>query len=85
MTWLYNKTQGSLLLGGFMAHNALNFWTTTLLTEATMTGILHGEAFPAPDMRLFILEGVVATLVAIVLAIVTKGQLGLPANEDGEG
>jgi len=79
MTWLYNKTQGSLLLGGFMAHNALNFWTTTLLTETTMTGILRGEAFPEPDMRLFILEGVVATLVAILLAIVTKGRLGLPS------
>ena len=79
MTWLYNKTQGSLLLGGFMAHNALNFWPNVLLTEITMTGILRGEAFPAPDMRLFILEGVVATLVAILLAIVTKGRLGLPS------
>lgn len=83
MTWLYNKTKGSLLLSGFMFHNALNFWSITLLAEITMTGLLHGEASPEYDMRLLVLEGSIAMFVAIILAIVTKGQLGYSVNDNG--
>lgn len=84
MTWLYNKTKGSLLLGGIIFHTALNFWSTTLLIETTATGILRGEAFPPIDLMLFFLEGAVATLAAVILIIVTKGRLGFAAN-DGRG
>lgn len=84
MTWLYNKTKGSLLLSGFMYHNSINFWPNVLLTETTMTGLIHGEPFPPLNMKLFVLEGVVTTIVAIILVIVTKGRLGYSANNNEE-
>jgi len=84
MTWLYNKTKGSLLLGGFMFHNSMNFWSNVLLTEITMTGMFRGEEFPSPNMKLFVLEGVVTAIVAIIIAIVTKGQLGYSRNDKKE-
>jgi membrane protease YdiL (CAAX protease family) len=81
MLWIFNKTKGSTLLGGFLFHNSLNFWDNVLLTELTFSGLIKGEALPQPDMRLFILEGVVATFVAIILLIATKGKLGYNTNE----
>jgi len=75
MTWVYNKTKGSLLVGGLIYHNADNFWGVVLLTDATMTGILQGQNATI-DMRFWTISVVVTTLAALILCLVTKGRLG---------
>lgn len=75
MTWVYNKTKGSLLLGGLIYHNADNFWGTVLLTSATMSGALGGEA-AGVDLRFWTISVVVTTFAALILCLATKGRLG---------
>ena len=75
MTWIYNKTKGSLLLGGLIYHNADNFWGVVLLTTTTMTSALGGES-TGVDMRFWTISVIVTTLAAAVLCLVTKGKLG---------
>ena len=77
MTWVYNRTRGSLLVGGFIYHNADNFWGVVLMTNVTMTAARHGEGSSTLDLRLWKVGIAVAVLGAVVLAIATKGKLGL--------
>ncbi len=82
ITWVYNKTGGSLLVGGIILHNADNFWAVTLLTDETMTTAIQSGAQSQFDMQLYILSTVVSVLVVLILAIATKWQLGL--SEEGK-
>jgi len=77
ITWVYNATEGSLLVGGIILHNADNFWSTLLLTDVTMSTALHGGAPPQIDMSLYLTSIVVGILVVLVLAVATHGNLGL--------
>jgi membrane protease YdiL (CAAX protease family) len=77
MTWVYNKTRGSLLVGGIIYHNADNFWGTVLMTGVTMTDALRGEGSSTLDLQLWIVGVAVAVVAAIGLVIATKGRLGL--------
>jgi len=81
MTWVYNKTRGSLLVGGLIYHNADNFWGVVLLTGVTMTTAFQGgEA--GINMLVWKLSAGVGVLAAILLAVITKGRLGLPKEDD---
>lgn len=75
ITWVYNKTGGSLLVGGIILHNADNFWSTLLLTDVTFATVLHGGAPPQIDMSLYLTSIVVGILVVLILAAVTRGNL----------
>lgn len=77
MTWVYNKTHDSLLVGGFIYHNADNFWGTVLMTEVTLTAALQDEGSATLDLLLWKVGIAVAVLAATGLVIVTKGKLGL--------
>jgi len=77
ITWVYNNTGGSLLVGGIILHNADNFWSTLLLTDVTFATALHGGAPPQIDMSLYRVSLVVGILVALLLTAVTHGNLGL--------
>lgn len=77
MTWIYNKTGGSLLLGGFIFHNADNFWGVVLATEVTMTAAFQGEGSSTLDVRLWQVGIAVGILAAMILVAATRGRLGL--------
>jgi len=81
MTWVYNKTRGSLLVGGLIYHNADNFWGVVLMTQVTMTTALQGGGSSTLDLQLWKVVIVVAVLAAISLVIATKGRLGLCERE----
>lgn len=75
ITWVYNKTGSSLLVGGIILHNADNFWATALLTNDTVATLQSG-AQSQLNMQLYLLSTVVGVLVVVILAIATKWRLG---------
>jgi membrane protease YdiL (CAAX protease family) len=77
MAWVYNKTGKSALISGYLFHTAFNVWPFILLTNA-----VPGEALPAFDTRLFIVNAVIVALGAVILIVVTKGKLGYASNTD---
>ena len=74
MTWLYNKTNSSLLIAGLLFHNAENFWSVALTTNATTDALQGGQT--SVNMNLWILSVIIYTIFAVVLALSTKGKLG---------
>lgn len=76
ITWVYNKTGNSLLVGGIILHNADNFWGVTLFTNATMTTAFQAGGTPQFDLQLFVVSTVVSGLAAIILARATRWRLG---------
>jgi len=78
MTWLYNNTRGSSLVGGVILHASLNFWTAVLLiSNFSIMAAYKGEIVPriAPMLYNF-LEGW-TILAGLVILLITKGRLGL--------
>ena len=71
MTWVYNHTNKSALIAGYLFHTAFNTWSLVLLTNA-----IPGEPTPAFDTALFIAASVVVALAGAVVLVVTKGKLG---------
>jgi membrane protease YdiL (CAAX protease family) len=71
MAWVYNKTNKSALISGYLFHTAFNVWPFVLLTNA-----VPGETFTAFDTRLFIVNAVVVALAGAIVAAVTRGRLG---------
>jgi len=84
MTWVYNNTTSSLLVGGIILHNADNFWASTLITDETMTSAFRGGVQSQFNMQLYIVSTIVGVLVIIALAFITKGRLGLSRHETRE-
>jgi hypothetical protein len=76
MTWVYNKTRGSLLVGGLIYHNADNFWGTVLLTQATMSSALGGSDIAHVDLQLWMISTLVGLAAAVIIAVATRGKLG---------
>ena len=72
MTWVYNKTNKSSLIAGYLFHAAFNTWPLVLLTNA-----IPGEPLPAFDVTLFIIASVVVALAGVIVLVATKGTLGL--------
>jgi membrane protease YdiL (CAAX protease family) len=81
ITWVYNKTGGSLLVGGIILHNADNFWGVMLLTDATWTSAFQGGGNPQFDLVLYIAVTAVSVLAVIILAWATRWRLGLPGEK----
>jgi membrane protease YdiL (CAAX protease family) len=71
MAWVYNKTNKSALIAGYLFHTAFNVWPFVLLTNA-----VPGEAFTAFDTRLFVVNALVVALVGAIVAVTTSGRLG---------
>ena len=71
MTWVYNHTNKSSLIAGYLFHTAFNTWSLVVLTNA-----IPGEPLPVFDKPLFIVSSVVVALGAAVVLAATKGQLG---------
>jgi membrane protease YdiL (CAAX protease family) len=80
MTWLYNKTGGSVLLSGVIYHLTLDLSSVTFLTNATLDGMTEG--IPSLDMRLLTMQIIVFALSALLLLVVTRGQLGYSAPDE---
>jgi membrane protease YdiL (CAAX protease family) len=75
MSWIFNNTRCSLLLGGLIFHNADNFWGVVLTTNATMTSSLKGVA-ASIDMRLWVISIILYALLSVLLVWRTRGKLG---------
>jgi uncharacterized protein len=71
MAWVYNRTGKSALIAGYLFHTAFNVWPFVLLSDA-----VPGQALPAFDTRLLIVNAVVVALAGAVVALATKGRLG---------
>ena len=71
MTWVYNNTGKSALIGGYLFHTAFNTWALVLLTNA-----VPGAALPAFDTTLVIVASVVVALAGFVAVVATQGKLG---------
>lgn len=78
MTWVYNRTGGSVLVSGVMFHLALDVSSATLLADFTLTGMTEG--IPPVDVRLLTAQIVVFALAALVVAAATRGRLGYSAE-----
>lgn len=80
ITWVYNKTGGSLLVGGIILHNADNFWGVTLFTDMTMASAFEGVgSTPQLYLPLYLVATAVSVLAVIILAAATKFKLGMTA------
>ena len=77
MTWVYNNTNKSSLIAGYLFHTAFNTWSLVLLTNA-----IPGEPLPAFETTLFIIVSFVVALAGAFVLAATKGKLGL--NDDLE-
>jgi membrane protease YdiL (CAAX protease family) len=82
MTWLFNKTDGSVLVAGVIWHLMIDTFSTTLLSDFTVTGMLSGETMPAVDMGLIMILAVIMSILALALLIATNGQLGFVTEEE---
>ncbi len=77
MTWLYNKTNSSALIGGIIWHASINFWAPVILSDSSLAAAQEGTHLPtiAPPLYLTVLA--VQVVGAVILTIATKGKLGL--------
>ncbi len=75
MAWIFNNTRESLLLAGFLFHNADNFWGVALTTNATAASALSGEN-ASVNMTLWLISVTLYAVLAAALVVVTKGKLG---------
>lgn len=76
MTWVYNKTGGSLLVGGIILHNADNLWATLLYTSETMTSAFSGGEQAQFDPQLYLVSTFVYVAAALAIIFLSKGRLG---------
>ena len=70
MTWIYNKTNESAFVSGYLLHAFFNAWTMLLLTDWTLESTL----MPI-DISLFQMYTLIIGISAILLLIWTKGNL----------
>ena len=75
MTYVYNKTNKSAFISGYLFHAFFNTWTLLLLTNA-----IPGEDLTVFDSALFKLTAIVVLATGIEFVIVTKGKLGYKEN-----
>ncbi len=81
MTWLYNKTGGSTLIGGVIFHLALDVSSVTLLADFSMAGMTEG--IPPLDIRLVSFQIAIFAFLALAVSLATRGRLGLAPSSSG--
>jgi membrane protease YdiL (CAAX protease family) len=82
MTWLFNKTGGSVLVAGVIWHLMIDTFSTTLLSDFTVTGMLSSEMVQPINMELIMTLAVIISILALALVLVTKGQLGFVSEAE---
>ena len=80
MTWLYNRTEASVLIAGVVYHLMLDL-SATLLLDITLTDLMSGKTVPAPDFGLLWIQVALMVVAAVTLVLATKGRLGFAANQ----
>lgn len=80
MTWVYNRTNQSALVSGYLFHVAFNAWALVLLTDA-----VPGQGFPAFDTPLFIIAALVVAFFGLLIVLRTGGRLGYELNREEPG
>ena len=81
ITWLYNRSKASALIAGIVWHAATNFWAPVLLSDSSLVAAQEGTHLPTIVPALYLTVLAVQVVGAIILAVVTRGKLGL-ATED---
>ena len=71
MTWLYNKSGKSSLIGGVLFHTAMNFWSYALLTNT-----VPGQPVAEFDVMLWKVASVVVAFSGLGIIGLSKGNLG---------
>ena len=85
MTWLYNKSKASALIAGIVWHAAIDFWAPILLSDSSLVAAREGTHLPTVAPNLYLTVLAVQVVVAILLVVATKGQLGFkPDSKTGE-
>ena len=82
ITWLYNKSKASALIAGIVWHAATNFWAPVLLSDSSLVAAREGTHLPTIVPALYLTVLIVQVAGATILAVVTKGRLGLVAVDE---
>ena len=81
ITWVYNETGGSLLVGGIILHNADNFWSSVIITDETMASAFQGAAQTHFDMQLYLISIAVTLVAVLLIAAATHWKLGYDVDD----
>ncbi len=74
MTWLYNRTKASALVAGIIWHAATDFWGPMFLADFSLAAGPGGTV--SVNQTLYVIVLALLAFVAVILTILTKGQLG---------
>ena len=80
MTWLFNRTSGSVLVAGIIWHAATDFWGPLVLTDASLAAGPGGSV--SVDRGLYSAVLVVLVLTGVAIAVATRGRLGFRSSSD---
>ena len=76
MTWLYNRTNASALIGGIVWHASIDFWVPLLLSDLSAAAAHQDGNLPTVAPSLYVTVLAVQVAGAIALTFGTKGSLG---------
>jgi membrane protease YdiL (CAAX protease family) len=74
MTWLYNRAKASALVAGIIWHAATDFWGPMFLADFSLAAGSGGTV--TVNQTLYAIVLALLAVVAVILTIITKGQLG---------
>lgn len=74
MTWLYNKAKASALVAGIIWHAATDFWAPIFLADFSIATGPGGVV--SVNQTLYAIVLALLVVVAVILIVATKGQLG---------
>lgn len=74
MTWLYNRAKASALVAGIIWHAATDFWAPMFLADFSIAAGSGGTV--SANQILYAIVLALLAFVAVILVIMTKGQLG---------
>lgn len=74
MTWLYNRAKASALVAGIIWHAATDFFAPMFLANFSIAAGSSGTV--TANQTLYAIVLALLAFVAVILAIMTKGQLG---------
>lgn len=80
MTWLYNKTNGSVLVAGIIWHAATDFWAPMFLADFSIAAGPGGTVTVARPLYGSVV--VVLVIMAGILTFITRGKLGYHSAEE---